>query len=117
MDHAVLVLVAQLILFIATLVGALAIGRRFIDKEYPGFVQRVEAGMTTLKLELLSEIEGLRSDVMGMREQLITHRVTAAEQAERVAGLQRRVTKLEDRVENGMPPPPPRRRRDDGERG
>lgn len=102
---------AQLLLFLATLIGSLAIGRRFIDKEYPGFVQRVETGMATMKSELLGEIDALRRDVLGMREQLVNHRVSAAEQATTVGQLERRVTRLEDRDSTLTP----RRRRDAGD--
>jgi hypothetical protein len=101
MDNAVIFLVGQLILFVLTLVGSLAIGKRFLNQEYPGFVLRVETSMKTLESKLLSEIDALRRDVIGLREQHVDRRIHNERMTETLGNMDRRLSKVEDKLDRG----------------
>lgn len=97
-DSVVSVIVAQFIVFVLTLIGFVAVGRRFISSEYPGFVSRVESGMKAVETKLSGEITDVRRDVVALRERIVEKSVEDSRIQEKVRTLEEKQRDLSERL-------------------
>jgi predicted RNase H-like nuclease (RuvC/YqgF family) len=113
LEHAWLVVVGEIVVGAAILVGALAVGKRFLNAEFPGVVREIREDVKHVQ----EQIEGVRRELQTYRGEVNSLQNRLSEQARDIGylskdhdRLDRRVEKLEgDATGHGEQRRPPRR--------
>lgn len=116
LEHAWMVVVGEIILGAAILIGALAVGKRFLNAEFPGVVREIREDVKHLQ----EQIEGVRRDLQTYRGEVNSLNNRIGEQGRDIGYLGKDLERVDRRVERlegdatghgerGSYRPPPRR--------